>query len=321
METIEPQQLPLRLEIDPEESALGFTLRALRANGIDFKAGMQWLGLLRQRRTGEHHARRLGWLLNTDPDTFSQRLVLADSKYLWIQLAGHSLKRYAVSPSLYAKLCPLCTREKAITRLSWLLRPMVGCPRHGYSLLLSCQYCGRKIGWDRPDVDVCRCGYPFKATSGVVPLEPDVQAWVDWLECTLLPPLHSQTNDGSVDLPAALTHMSIDGAFRVVEALGLRSEPGTCIHSARAATATPREQGRVIARGLMRLREIESDPDAARRLSGFVHHGALIDLAKDFAAPEDQALAWWLLNCMRIVEPGPTRAGIRPKGQLPLFLR
>jgi hypothetical protein len=154
-----------------------------------------------------------------------------------------------------------------------------------------------------------------------VPLEPDVQAWVDWLECTLLPPLHSQTEDGSVDLPAALTHMSIDGAFRVIEALGLRSEPGMSIQPARAATATPREQGRVIARGLMRLREIESDPDAALRLSGFVHHGALIDMAKDFAAPEDQALAWWLLNCMRVVEPGPTRAGIRPKGQLPLFLR
>lgn len=321
METIEPRQLPLRLEMDPAESALGFTLRALRFNGIDFKAGMQWLGLFRLRRTREDNARWLAWLLNADPDAFSRRLVLVDSEYLWIQLAGHRLKRYAVSPGLYAKLCPFCVRDSAITRLSWLLRPMVGCPWHGYSLVLSCQHCGRKIGWDRPDIDICRCGYPFKAASDVETLEPDVLAWIDWLECTLLPPMRLQKADGKVALPAALTHMSIDGAFRVVEALGLLSEPGTSVRAARNATATPREQGRVIARGLMRLREIESDPDAARHLSGVVHHDELISVARDFAAPEDQALAWWLLNCMRIVQPGPTRAGIRPKGQLPLFLR
>lgn len=320
MEARSPRKLPLSVAIEPEESALGYALRSLQINGIDFDTGTRWLGLARLQPAREPLVRRLAWLLNTDPEALSSRIVMADPNHLWIQLAGHRFKRHAVSPTQYAKLCPLCVRERAIARLSWLLRATVGCVRHGYSLQRTCQNCGSAIRWGRPGIEFCCCGYPFKAPTAVTPLEPDVQAWLEWLEQTLLPPAQGLvTERRQPGLPKVLTHMSIDGAFRVVEALGLCAESNTSVRLARQQATSPRELGRVIARGLSRLREIEADPSAARRLSSVAYHNALIDVSGDFAASEDQALAWWLLTCMRTVEPGPTRAGVRPKGQLPLF--
>ncbi len=321
----EHRQLPVQLQLAPAESGLGFVLRAFRANGVAFDRGIQWLGLQRHRPMDRRDIRGIAWALNVDADLWGERMVIRDPGAKgWVRLAGQRFRRQVVPNRLYAKLCPQCVREHGILRLSWLLRATVGCPWHGYSLIWSCQRCGQGIGWDRPDVDICRCGYPFRPSATVHPCERAVQAWLCWLESVVSPkirPAIAASSEPVGALPAAITHLSADGAFRVIEAMGIRATSDSSVRTAMSRCTAPLALGTVLARGLERLRAIEADPAVAPRFAPTTHQDALIQLASDFASREDHALAWWLLSAFQsAVDPGPTRAGRRPKGQLPLFI-
>jgi hypothetical protein len=323
MHESEHRQLPVRVDLAPRESGLGFALRALRANGIAFDRGMRWLGLERHRPLDRQAGRRIAWALNVDADLWSERVVIRDADAQgWIRLAGQRFKRQVATNKLYAKLCPQCVRELGIVSLSWLLRAAVGCPRHGYSLIWRCHRCGRSIGWDRPDVDICRCGYPFKASSEAQPVEDSVRAWLQWLDLTLSPGVQKGPISGAYrGLPVVLTHLSVDGAFRMIEAMGLCADADSSVRTEMSNCATPAGLGSAVARGLYRLSLIEADPECANRFAGVVHQGALTDIATDCASEADRALASWLLSALRgSVDSGGTRAGSRPKGQLPLFV-
>ncbi|HEY4081859.1 MAG TPA: TniQ family protein [Burkholderiaceae bacterium] len=317
------RQLPVRLEPAPSESGLGFILRALRANGIPFDRGVQWLNFERHRPMDRANARRVAWSLNVDADQFGERLVTRDpgGGKGWVRLAGQRLRRQVAPNVLYAKLCPQCVRERGVTRLSWLLRAAVGCPFHGYSLIWTCPTCGRGIGWDRPAVDLCRCGRHFRCATAP-PLESGVRGWLCWLEAALSSSKLQPTVMPAFDkLPMVLRHLSVDGAFRIIEAMGMIAAPGQSVRGAMSKCSAPRELGAVIARGLERLSAIEADLENAPRFGAVTNQVALARLFKDCAAIEDQSLAWWLLNAMRSdIDPGATRAGTQPKWQLPLFV-
>jgi hypothetical protein len=319
MATHDARQLPVRLELAPGESGLGFALRVLRANGVAFDQGMRWLGLERHRPLDQPVVRRIAWALNVDADEFGTRLVTRDpgGGPGWVRLAGTRFRRQVATNRLYAKVCPQCLRDKGITRLSWQLRATVGCFLHGYSLVWSCPHCGQPIGWNRPDVDVCRCGRHIKGQAAS-PVEPGVQAWLCWLESALSP---EAPPPASTVLPAALLHLSIDGAFRIVEALGLFARPGESVRLALSKCRTPQALGAVVQRGVDRLRAIEADPGVLMRMGATVNQLALAQVAAEGAAQEDQVLAWWVIQVMRSgIDAGNTRAGSRPKGQLPLFV-
>ncbi|KQV88065.1 TniQ family protein [Pelomonas sp. Root1237] len=323
MEAPDQRQLPIRLELAPAESGLGFALRALRANGVAFDRGVQWLRLERHRPLAWQDIRQIAWALNVDADHWGGRVVVRDHGGKgWVRLAGQRFRRHIASNRLYAKLCPQCVRERGIVRLSWLLRATVGCPWHGYSLICSCHRCGEGIGWDRPDVDICRCGHPFKANGEAPELESDVMAWLCWLEAAVSPAAPQRPVPAAFrSMPGAIEHLSVDGSFRIVEALGLRAGPNDSVRSALAKCAVPRVLGAAIARGLDRLRFIEANLTEVPSLASVVNQEALIQVARDYAAPVDHTLAWWLLHALRSgIDPGTTRAGLRPKGQLPLFL-
>lgn len=319
MEKADRFQLPVRLQLATGESGLGYALRALCANGIAFDDGMRWLRLARFHPVDRDAARRIAWALNVDSDQWAQRVAMVDpGRTGWIRLAGLRLRRHVASTKLYAKLCPQCVRDAGTVRLSWLLRASVGCPRHGYSLIWSCRRCGARIGWDRPDVDICRCGFPFQAV-GAAALEPDVLAWQLWLEGALN--TERATCSMSDGLPTVFKHLSPDGAFRVLEALGIHEESNSSARDAIARCTTPQQIGKVLARGIARLRAIEASPEDAAPFAALTHQPAIVELARDHACDADHAIAWWLLAAFRGGgAPGKTRAGLRPRGQLPLFL-
>jgi hypothetical protein len=319
MEALEPRQLPVRLDIVTAESGLGFALRALRANGIAFDHGMRWLGLERHRPLDATAVRGVAWALNVDADEFGARVVTRDpgAGHGWVRYAGMRFRRHVATNRLYAKVCPQCLREHGITRQSWQLRATVGCFRHGYSLIWSCPHCGQAIGWDRPDVDICRCGRHL-TPQVAPPVETAVRAWLSWLEVALS---GDKAAPAPGALPAALLHLSIDGAFGIVEALGLATAPGCSVRAALSSCKTLPELGGVVQRGLERLAEIEADAGVLMRLAAVANQPALARLATDGATDEDRSLAWWLLQGMRSgVDHGNTRAGGRPRGQLPLFI-
>lgn len=317
------EQLPMSLQLEPAESGLGFALRTLRAHAVPFQRGMQWIDLRRDAPLDQLAVRRVAWSLNTDLQEFSARIPTVDpgSGKGWVRLGGQRFRRSVACTSHYAKVCPACLRERGIARLSWMLRATVGCVWHGYSLITRCERCCAPIGWSRPDVGTCRCGFPFKVQPQVEPAEPLVQAWLTWVEYSLSPAdVRLESLLRVAPAPAALTRLSVDGGFRIAEALGLRQSATDSIRVAKAIARQERALGSVLARGLDRLQQIAESSNAAMAVLELASHDALEAVAHDPGTEADGSLAWWLLEFYRSAgTPTSSRTGRRPKGQLSLF--
>jgi len=63
------------------------------------------------------------------------------------------------------RVCPECLREGAYLRRSWDLCLLVICPVHKTWMLSACPHCGRNIGWARPTVRACVCGFDLSAAA------------------------------------------------------------------------------------------------------------------------------------------------------------
>jgi hypothetical protein len=149
-------------------------------------------------------------------------------------------------------------------------------------------------------------------------LEDGVRAWLLWLESSLS---GDSVQPKPSALPAALLHLSLDGAFGIVEALGLCAAPNLSVRSELSKCRTPEALGSVVQRGLERLREVEANAEALVRLGMVANQPALVRLMTEADMDEDRALAWWLVEGMRgATDCGNTRAGSRPRRQLPLFI-
>ena len=204
--------------------------------------------------------------------------------------------------------------------MAWMTRAAPACAKHGYGLLQKCVSCGAPIRWARPGVSVCRCGRFYKPVGEPEPLQPELQSWLNWTEAVIgADPLAADKAASS--LPALVRSMSIDGAYRLIEAFGLLETASDPVREVRHVSASLRTVGNVLARGLRRLGETASSDDINRLPFELAHLPALRDLADRPACEADGLRAAWLLDIYRAARPsGSRRVGARPKRQLPLFL-
>jgi hypothetical protein len=63
---------------------------------------------------------------------------------------------------IFPKICPACLAEQNYCRKIWELSFITACPHHNCLLIDSCQNCETGIRWNRPAVNICRCGYDFR---------------------------------------------------------------------------------------------------------------------------------------------------------------
>lgn len=63
---------------------------------------------------------------------------------------------------LHIKLCPICLRSAPYCRSVWDLSFITTCPLHNCLLMDYCPQCGKKIGYSRPGVSICKCGYDWR---------------------------------------------------------------------------------------------------------------------------------------------------------------
>jgi len=220
-------RLGVRVTPQPGESAMSITLRAFQANGVGYEEGMQWLGLDRRQALADSDVAALAWALHAEVDDVRRRMVLLEWRGggRWVHLAGQRLSRWIAPTTMLAKVCPACLREAGYARLVWLTRAVPGCCRHGYSLLQECGGCGRPIRWARPGVRICRCGRFLKPVGEGEPLEPELRVWIDWAEAVLQDDVVA-ARDAMGRLPPLLHNMTLDGAYRLIEAFGLLKVPG-----------------------------------------------------------------------------------------------
>ncbi|MFP3610753.1 TniQ family protein [Paraburkholderia sp. SIMBA_050] len=61
--------------------------------------------------------------------------------------------------------CPACIRERGIFRAIWNIRAVTVCELHGQWLVEHCPQCMEPVGWDRPTLTSCRCGFDLGQTE------------------------------------------------------------------------------------------------------------------------------------------------------------
>lgn len=139
--------LPVRPRPIDGEATLGFLMRVARANGYEtlrqlgntfrnFEGLCQALGLSAEERQTLFGPHPSFW----GPSEFSNGLTAADF--------NHSQMRW----------CPLCLRESAHLRGSWLLKISCICNRHSIRLSEQCPRCGSTQRLERVNLEQCACG-------------------------------------------------------------------------------------------------------------------------------------------------------------------
>lgn len=315
-------RLGVAVALQTGESAMSFVLRTFQANGVEYEEGMRWMGLDRRQSLGDGDVAILAWALHADADDLRSRLALLEWRGggRWVHLAGQRLSRWVAPTSMIAKVCPLCLRESGFARIAWMTRAMPACCRHAYSFLQACSGCGKPIRWARPALRICRCGRFFKPAGEPSPVEPELAVWIRWVEAVLQGDA-AAAREAMRGLPPLLQDLTLDGAYRLVEAFGLLERPGDPVRNVRHSAASLAEVGAVIVRGLRRLFALGRAETVAPPLFDVVHLPVLGELADDPANEADGQRAAWLLDIHRAARPsGSRRVGARPRRQIPLFL-
>lgn len=153
-----------------------------------------------------------------------------------------------------------------------------------------------------------------------MPIERELSIWLDWTEAVLQGDTVT-AREAMRRLPLLLHDMTLDGAYRLVEAFGLLEQPGDPVRDVRHSSMRLAEVGDVLARGIRRLFELGRADSVTREAFDVVHLPVLDELARNPSAEADGQRAAWLLDVHRAMQPPSVRrVGARPRRQMPLFL-
>jgi hypothetical protein len=315
------RSLPVRVEPADDEGGLGFIFRLLSANGLSFRDAQHWLGLKSWNPLKAQEIKVLAWIAGVDQSWLVDRTVTClgwDAPRTY-GLMGH---RFGTGMADYlhsAKLCPLCVKRKKYHRVTWQLRCICCCIEHAALLSERCPHCGNLIRWNRPAVDICSCGRFITAASAMANLPPHVSGWVEWLECRLLNS-ESYKSAASYGLPTFLGSLSIDGAFRVVVAVGLLPDVNCPLSQASAWATTSIGMAEIVSRGIERLLCLGNRLSDISSIEPLIHLPILERMRTNGASSADINCASVLLNYLRAGSKTHfEQRGRYLRGQLPLF--
>jgi TniQ len=289
-------QLPITLMAQEDESALGYVLRSLHVNGVNMHWLRRAIGLPELHKLTRPHARTLAWILGCSEPWLAAGLRTKKireglSIYEWqaceLMCANH-LRRQ--NP----QICPQCVHQFGYCRQLWELAVATHCSQHHSRLIDVCGYCHTRLRWERPSVDVCHCGHPFKLEA------EDERAVAPNLE--LMRVLQSLLQDAcltGIELASSvspvLMEMSLPGVLTLVNAFGILRHVHEIIQpSQRIKSLRTHEWDDIVQRAGPRLELFCRDPrDVA--LHGVVDSVLIMHLLGKSNHPVDHQVA--MLAC------------------------
>ncbi len=147
-------------------------MRIAEANGISGpRCLISSLGLQNACRSRRSDLSALQRFIGFDPS----ELPIWESRGRWanpgrglVNIGGLSVPFSAVGRPL-GRICHRCVAEGVTFRPTWDVKAMVACNVHGCFLSDACPDCGRRIDWDRPRIDRCRCARRLDVPSAPAP--------------------------------------------------------------------------------------------------------------------------------------------------------
>lgn len=315
--------LPVAVRRFDGESGMSHIMRAFWSNGLSLKRGYDWLHVPLGRPLRDVDARVLAWAVQAPPDWLAERSFmasgLADDRWLRLGTLRFSYATLLVGKS--ARLCPRCLSESGFCELSWSFKLAPVCARHGVLCVGECSHCRRPISWDRPQIDICTCGRYFKFAATAVEPPASLTGWAKWLADRLAASTAAvRETRNQCNVPRMLDQLSLDGAFRLVEAFGLLRSPDERPRVAATSARSVAGVAEVLVRGLERLAMVDGSLNRVRAMSPHIHIAALERLRAQAVDPADANCAALLLRHLgdrsdREVD----MRGRHPRGQLSLF--
>lgn len=325
---VDLQPLPVAVEPSDEESGLGFLLRCAHANGTTLQFLANYAGVRSLRWMIPRDIEALAYLAGVSPSWLGQRVksrrhVNGRRQYSYLGWEWGSIASLRVKQP---QICPECLAESAICRTEWDVAMIFGCSIHHALLINRCPYCGMRLTWLRPAIDVCCCGRYLRREAPERQLSSEEQCWCRALSTRLREKhLTRVAVHPSVQLPEWMLHATPDGASRLIHALGALSRPEQCLSSAQVVDIpSPSELALIVERGLLRVRVLSAQSaEVRRKLRLLIYEPGLQRLTQQGVAPEDRQCAVQLMRLLggEPLDPeGDRRRRGRPtKGQLELF--
>lgn len=240
--------LPIQTSPSSIESASGYLLRLLAANGESIK-------VLQAARHGDE-CEAFASLSGSAPDWFRHRLPAALRCDGWAEVAlfGLHWREPWLLRGPRQQICPACLSQRGIAHMAWDLIPYVACHIHGVVLQDRCTHCGGAIRNDRPSLTVCDCGaILINDEERLVPASPLVVA----LSSRLAAGIGDEAAAGKAPihrLVPSLYGTSPDGAYRLVQAFSGGNEAfRTALIASRRSWLPSIDAHRLLHSGLAKL--------------------------------------------------------------------
>lgn len=313
--------LPIRLAPGDDESVLSLLFRTAQANGLDLLRLRQWLGLPYWVPLPARSCPALAWISGVPTAWLARRAIQAtlhsgERRYLFMD---HDFGKGSINFACRGRICPPCVKRRKYTRATWQLRAICGCVEHACILMDNCPICGALLDWQRPAIDICRCGRFLTApVQHPVPLPETVLNWICWNEARLENP-ETIIPAEAFGLPKLLSPLTIDGALRFVLSIGLQPHPAALDHADDRRHLSSEGTSVLVERALERLTDIGDQPENLASLGSTVHLPALERMRSRGISESDRRFAAWLLTTLQGGRDAASKSGRRQRGQLSLF--
>jgi|MedtruStandDraft_1076414.scaffolds.fasta_scaffold00092_45 hypothetical protein len=312
---------PLPVRVDPldGESGRSYLFRVARQNGLTLRRMLEWSAVTSMEAVSQADVALLSYLAQCPRHWLMPRLpsIRDRNGVRLVRLLGVTWSSRAALSCSRPQICPQCLREYGACRETWEVTGMFGCPKHECPLIDRCARCGVRLNWDRPALDVCRCGAFLSPCD--LRLSKSQLLWLRALDDALEGRFVHQLADG---LPPWLRALSPDGLFWCVHAFGIRRGSLGKVQLPSSSRAVDRsELMEILGRGVDRVRQVvEFKSPLPKEFARLIHDEGLERLEVRGGTEADCLVAGSLRDWLRDVpRVGTSRSGRRPTRQMDLF--
>ncbi|AMP01548.1 tniQ family protein [Collimonas arenae] len=297
--------LPFRGAPYPHESGMGFALRMSNVNGLN---GLYWLYKLLNREKLNHFLPEdipaIATLFGCDADALSEKFVHQEHHEGDVSYSAHmhTINRHYLLRHLRPQLCPVCISEFGYTRSVWDFSLIGACHFHQCVLIDECPNCAKRIQWARPSLQSCTCGFLWHQTKlqRLDTSHPCIQ-FSQVIDCQLQPTCGIAFSETDA-IPRFLTNLSLDVAFRIVWAFGIKTSDSDIVSTGVSRTILRTHQARHFTENAFRRlsRCLRGAMDQTSTLTTQIHMPSLYKLVGELESPSDLNSVGLLLSCLGV---------------------
>lgn len=272
--------LPIAKLPAPGESGMSWALRVATANLVSMSWLRSQLTILQPRPFNAGDCFKLAAFLAADPLELRARLP-AYGRLDRSPAIVYFGQTTAAAPCLRFRrpqICPACLHGLDHCPAAWDYSCHAVCPIHCLAMVDKCADCRRPLSWDRPSIDVCKCGAYIRADR-VEPSEAHKVAGLFSRVISAHVTGEAHRCELAALMPAWWTMATLDGIMRITIAMGVVSRDGCAVRFSSLHRLSSPAWALIVARGLDRLMQMESS-DRARMASlrRTVWEGVLISM-------------------------------------------